>query len=169
IASGLAPEKAGVLAAKAVEEKMPDLFRAGMVASSTASAQGATAMNAARSILDADYSELSTSPKFQDAFYAIDDDPQYAELSDRQKMDMAKARVADEVRTQLATDPQSLMVNALAAKLGDAQLVSLALRGTAKSVTSGIARNMAEQGVINAAQGGFSRYQENAALRDTGG
>lgn len=169
IASGLAPEKAGVLAAKAVEEKMPDLFQAGMVASSTASAQGATAMNAARSILDADYSELSTSPKFQDAFYAIDDDPQYAELSDRQKMDMAKERVADEVRTQLATDPQSLMVNALAAKLGDAQLVSLALRGTAKSVTSGIARNMAEQAGINAAQGGFSRYQENAALRDTAG
>lgn len=169
IASGLAPEKAGVLAAKAVEEKMPDLFQAGMVTSSTASAQGSTAMNAAQSILNADYSELSKSPKFQDAFYAIDDDPQYAELSDRQKMDMAKERVADEVRTQLATDPQSLIVNALAAKLGDAQLVNLALRGTAKSVTSGIARNMAEQAGINAAQGGFSRYQENAALRDTAG
>lgn len=169
IASGLAPEKAGVLAAKAVEEKMPDLFQAGMVTSSTASAQGSTAMNAAQSILNADYSELSKSPKFQEAFYAIDDDPQYAELSDRQKMDMAKERVADEVRTQLATDPQSLIVNALAAKLGDAQLVNLALRGTAKSVTSGIARNMAEQAGINAAQGGFSRYQENAALRDTVG
>lgn len=169
LTAGLSPEKAAVYAEESVKKAMPDLFQAGMVASSTASAQGATAMNAARSILDADYSELSTSPKFQDAFYAIDDDPQYAELSDRQKMDMAKARVADEVRTQLATDPQSLMVNALAAKLGDAQLVNLALRGTAKSVTSGIARNMAEQGVINAAQGGFSRYQENAALRDTGG
>ncbi|EJE3038831.1 hypothetical protein M4F09_002153 [Salmonella enterica] len=169
LTAGLSPEKAAVYAEESVKKAMPDLFQAGMVASSTASAQGATAMNAARSILDADYSELSTSPKFQDAFYAIDDDPQYAELSDRQKMDMAKERVADEVRTQLATDPQSLMVNALAAKLGDAQLVNLALRGTAKSVTSGIARNMAEQGVINAAQGGFSRYQENAALRDTGG
>lgn len=169
IASGLAPEKAGILAAKAVEEKMPDLFQAGMVTSSTASAQGSAAMNAAQSILNADYSELSKSPKFQEAFYAIDDDPQYAELSDRQKMDMAKERVADEVRTQLATDPQSLIVNALAAKLGDAQLVNLALRGTAKSVTSGIARNMAEQAGINAAQGGFSRYQENAALRDTAG
>ncbi|ECC5531860.1 hypothetical protein B5O31_19540 [Salmonella enterica] len=169
IASGLAPEKAGILAAKAVEEKMPDLFQAGMVTSSTTSAQGSTAMNAAQSILNADYSELSKSPKFQEAFYAIDDDPQYAELSDRQKMDMAKERVADEVRTQLATDPQSLIVNALSAKLGDAQLVNLALRGTAKSVTSGIARNMAEQAGINAAQGGFSRYQENAALRDTAG
>ncbi|EMD2985410.1 hypothetical protein VQZ33_003230 [Salmonella enterica] len=169
IASGLAPEKAGILAAKAVEEKMPDLFQAGMVTSSTASAQGSTAMNAAQSVLNADYSELSKSPKFQDAFYAIDDDPQYAELSDRQKMDMAKERVADEVRTQLATDPQSLIVNVLAAKLGDAQLVNLALRGAAKSVTSGIARNMAEQAGINAAQGGFSRYQENAALRDTAG
>lgn len=169
IASGLAPEKAGVLAAKAVEEKMPDLFQAGMVTSSTASAQGSAAMNAAQSILNADYSELSNSPKFQDAFYAIDDDPQYAELSDRQKMDMAKERVADEVRTQLATDPQSLIVNALAAKLGDAQLVNLALRSTAKSVASGVARNMAEQAGINAAQGGFSRYQENAALRDTAG
>lgn len=169
IASGLAPEKAGVLAAKAVEEKMPDLFQAGMVTSSTASAQGSTAMNAAQSILNADYSELSKSPKFQEAFYAIDDDPQYAELSDRQKMDMAKERVADEVRAQLATDPQSLIVNALAAKLGDAQLVNLALRSTAKSVASGVARNMAEQAGINAAQGGFSRYQENAALRDTAG
>ncbi|WP_079907845.1 LPD38 domain-containing protein [Salmonella enterica] len=169
LTAGLSPEKAAVYAEESVKKAMPDLFQAGMVASSTASAQGATAMNAARSILDADYAELSTSPKFQDAFYAIDDDPQYAELSDRQKMDMAKARVADEVRTQLATDPQSLMVNALAAKLGDAQLVSLALRGTAKSVSGGIARNMAEQGVINAAQGGFSRYQENAALRDTAG
>ncbi|EEM1821197.1 hypothetical protein GKA92_24120, partial [Salmonella enterica subsp. enterica] len=169
IAAGMTPERAGVLAAKAVEEKMPDLLQAGMVASSTASSQGSTAMNAAQSILDADYSELSTSPKFQDAFYAIDDDPQYAELSDRQKMDMAKERVADEVRTQLATDPQSLMVNALAAKLGDAQLVSLALRGTAKSVASGVARNVAEQAGINAAQGGFSRYQENAALRDAAG
>lgn len=169
IASGLAPEKAGVLAAKSVEEKMPDLFQAGMVTSSTASAQGSTAMNAAQSILNADYSELSKSPKFQDAFYAIDDDPQYAELSDRQKMDMAKERVADEVRAQLATDPQSLIVNALAAKLGDAQLVNLALRSTAKSVASGVARNMAEQAGINAAQGGFSRYQENVALRDTAG
>ncbi|EJP3659533.1 hypothetical protein NUR12_001117 [Salmonella enterica] len=169
LTAGLSPEKAAVYAEESVKKAMPDLFQAGMVASSTASAQGATAMNAARSILDADYSELSMSPKFQDAFYAIDDDPQYAELSDRQKMDMAKERVADEVRTQLATDPQSLMVNALAAKLGDAQLVSLALRGTAKSVTSGIARNMAEQAGINAAQGGFSRYQENAALRDTAG
>lgn len=169
IASGLAPEKAGILAAKAVEEKMPDLFQAGMMTSSTASAQGSTAMNAAQSILNADYSELSKSPKFQEAFYAIDDDPQYAELSDRQKMDMAKERVADEVRTQLATDPQSLIVNALAAKLGDAQLVNLALRSTAKSVASGVARNMAEQAGINAAQGGFSRYQENAALRDTAG
>lgn len=169
LTAGLSPEKAAVYAEESVKKAMPDLFQAGMVASSTASAQGATAMNAAQSILDADYSELSTSPKFQDAFYAIDDDPQYAELSDRQKMDMAKERVADEVRTQLATDPQSLMVNALAAKLGDAQLVSLALRGTAKSVTSGIARNMAEQAGINAAQGGFSRYQENAALRDTAG
>ncbi|EMH7886833.1 hypothetical protein V6W52_000004 [Salmonella enterica] len=169
LTAGLSPEKAAVYAEESVKKAMPDLFQAGMVASSTASAQGSTAMNAAQSILDADYSELSTSPKFQDAFYAIDDDPQYAELSDRQKMDMAKERVADEVRTQLATDPQSLMVNALAAKLGDAQLVSLALRGTAKSVTSGIARNMAEQAGINAAQGGFSRYQENAALRDTAG
>ncbi|ENL1707840.1 hypothetical protein AB4U38_004263 [Salmonella enterica] len=169
LTAGLSPEKAAVYAEESVKKAMPDLFQAGMVASSTASAQGATAMNAAQSILDADYAELSTSPKFQDAFYAVDDDPQYAELSDRQKMDMAKARVADEVRTQLATDPQSLMVNALAAKLGDAQLVSLALRGTAKSVSGGIARNMAEQGAINAVQGGFSRHQENAALRDTAG
>lgn len=169
LAAGLAPEKAKTFAQKVVEAKMPDLFKAGMVVSSTASAQGSTAMNAADSVLNADYSELSKSPKFQQAFYSIDDDPQYAGLSDRQKMDMAKERIADEVRAQLATDPELLMTNALAAILGDAQLVNLAMRGTAKSVTSGIVRNMAEQGAINAAQGGFSRYRQNEALNETAG
>lgn len=169
ITAGLPPEKAAAYASESVKKSMPDLFQMGMVTSSTASAQGSEAMNAADSVRNADYSELVKSPKFQQTFYTIDSDPQYAGLSDRQKMDMAKDRVADEVRAQLATDPQSLVVNALAAKLGDAQLVNLALRGTAKSVLSGIARNTAEQGAINAAQGGFSRYQENAALRDTAG
>lgn len=169
LTAGLSPEKAAAYARESVSKAMPDLFQAGMVTSATASAQGSEAMNAADAVRNADYSELSKSPKFQQTFYAIDDDPQYAELSDRQKMDMAKERVADEVRAQLATDPQSLVVNALAAKLGDAQLVNLALRGTAKSVASGVARNVAEQAGINAAQVGFSRYQENAALRDTAG
>lgn len=169
LAAGLFPEKAAVYASESVSKSMSDSFQAGMVTSATASAQGSEAMNAANAVLNADYSELAKSPKFQQTFYTIDDDPQYAGLSDRQKMDMAKERVADEVRAQLATDPQSLVVNALAAKLGDGQLVNLALRGTAKSVASGIARNAAEQAGINAAQGGFSRYQENAALRDTAG
>lgn len=169
LTAGLSPEKAAAYASESVSKAMPDLFQAGMVTSATASAQGSEAMNAADAVRNADYSELSKSPKFQQTFYAIDDDPQYAELSDRQKMDMAKERVADEVRAQLATDPQSLVVNALAAKLGDAQLVNLALRGTAKSVASGVVRNVAEQAGINAAQAGFSRYQENAALRDTAG
>ncbi|EFB2993063.1 hypothetical protein C0017_005056, partial [Escherichia coli] len=82
---------------------------------------------------------------------------------------LAKERVADEVRAQLATDPQLLAVNAMAAKLGDAQLLNLAMRGTAKTVKSGIIRNATEQGVINGAQGGYSRYQENMALRETAG
>ncbi|TXP08111.1 hypothetical protein FV257_22830, partial [Escherichia coli] len=108
-------------------------------------------------------------PKFQQTFLSIDADPQHAQLTDRQKMDLAKERVADEVRAQLATDPELLAVNAMAAKLGDAQLLNLAMRGTAKTVKSGIVRNATEQGTINAAQGGYSRYQENTALRETAG
>ncbi|EPT1590502.1 LPD38 domain-containing protein, partial [Escherichia coli] len=102
-------------------------------------------------------------------FLSIDADPQHAQLTDRQKMDLAKERVADEVRAQLATDPELLAVNAMAAKLGDAQLFNLVTRGTAKTVKSGIVRNATEQGAINAAQGGYSRYQENTALRETAG
>ncbi|EOX7659780.1 LPD38 domain-containing protein, partial [Escherichia coli] len=120
-------------------------------------------------VLNADYSELAKSPKFQQTFLSIDADPQHAQLTDRQKMDLAKERVADEVRAQLATDPELLAVNAMAAKLGDAQLLNLAMRGTAKTVKSGIVRNATEQGTINAAQGGYSRYQENTALRETAG
>ncbi|EPP0263788.1 LPD38 domain-containing protein, partial [Escherichia coli] len=126
-------------------------------------------MAAADAVLNADYSELAQSPKFQQTFLSIDADPQHAQLTDRQKMDLAKERVADEVRAQLATDPELLAVNAMAAKLGDAQLFNLVTRGTAKTVKSGIVRNATEQGAINAAQGGYSRYQENTALRETAG
>ena len=169
IAAGMQPERATALAAEAVDKKMPDLFQAGLITHSSASAQGQSAMAAADSVLNADYSELAKSPKFQQTFLSIDADPQHAQLTDRQKMDLAKERVADEVRAQLATDPQLLAVNAMAAKLGDAQLLNLAMRGTAKTVKSGIIRNATEQGVINGAQGGYSRYQENMALRETAG
>ncbi|EKS2904695.1 hypothetical protein QBO78_001393 [Escherichia coli] len=169
IAAGMQPERASALAAEAVDKKMPDLFQAGLITHSTASAQGQSAMAAADAVLNADYSELAQSPKFQQMFLSIDADPQHAQLTDRQKMDLAKERVADEVRAQLATDPQLLAVNAMAAKLGDAQLLNLAMRGTAKTVKSGIVRNATAQGAINAAQGGYSRYQENTALRETAG
>ncbi|MBF5229241.1 hypothetical protein HQH84_09155, partial [Escherichia coli] len=141
IAAGMQPERATALAAEAVDKKMPDLFQAGLITHSTASAQGQSAMAAADAVLNADYSELAQSPKFQQMFLSIDADPQHAQLTDRQKMDLAKERVADEVRAQLATDPQLLAVNAMAAKLGDAQLLNLAMRGTAKTVKSGIVRN----------------------------
>ncbi|HCP2471709.1 hypothetical protein H5R21_00320 [Escherichia coli] len=169
IAAGMQPERATALAAEAVDKKMPDLFQAGLITHSTVSAQGQSAMAAADAVLNADYSELAQSPKFQQTFLSIDADPQHAQLTDRQKMDLAKERVADEVRAQLATDPELLAVNAMAAKLGDAQLFNLVTRGTAKTVKSGIVRNATEQGAINAAQGGYSRYQENMALRDTAG
>ncbi|EEZ9155526.1 hypothetical protein CW421_001813 [Escherichia coli] len=169
IAAGMQPERASALAAEAVDKKMPDLFQAGLITHSTASAQGQSAMAAADAVLNADYSELAQSPKFQQMFLSIDADPQHAQLTDRQKMDLAKERVADEVRAQLATDPQLLAVNVMAAKLGDAQLLNLAMRGTAKTVKSGIVRNATAQGAINAAQGGYSRYQENTALRETAG
>ncbi|HFP2890425.1 TPA: LPD38 domain-containing protein [Escherichia coli] len=169
IAAGMQPERATALAAEAVDKKMPDLFQAGLITHSSASAQGQSAMAAADSVLNADYSELAKSPKFQQTFLLIDADPQHAQLTDRQKMDLAKERVADEVRAQLATDPELLAVNAMAAKLGDAQLFNLAMRGTAKTVKSGIVRNATEQGTINAAQGGYSRYQENMTLRETAG
>ncbi|EON2108024.1 LPD38 domain-containing protein [Escherichia coli] len=169
IAAGVQPERATALAAEAVDKKMPDLFQAGLITHSTASAQGQSAMAAADAVLHADYAELAQSPKFRQTFLSIDADPQHAQLTDRQKMDLAKERVADEVRAQLATDPDLLAVNIMAAKLGDAQLFNLVTRGTAKSVKSGIIRNATEQGAINAAQGGYSRYQENMALRETAG
>ncbi|EOL5561221.1 LPD5 domain-containing protein, partial [Escherichia coli] len=169
IAAGMQPERATALAAEAVDKKMPDLFQAGLITHSTVSAQGQSAMAAADAVLNADYSELAQSPKFQQTFLSIDADPQHAQLTDRQKMDLAKERVADEVRAQLATDPELLAVNAMAAKLGDAQLFNLVTRGTAKTVKSGIVRNATAQGAINAAQGGYSRYQENTALRETAG
>lgn len=100
IAAGMQPERYWHWQQK-LSIKMPDLFRAGLITHSSASAQGQSAMAAADSVLNADYSELAKSPKFQQTFLSIDADPQHAQLTDRQKMDLAKERVADEVRAQL--------------------------------------------------------------------
>lgn len=70
---------------------MTDFFHAGLITHSTASAQGQSAMSAADAVLNADYAELAQSPKFQQTFLSIDADPQHAQLTDRQKMDLAKS------------------------------------------------------------------------------
>ncbi|EFK6343470.1 hypothetical protein A8X30_005631, partial [Escherichia coli] len=75
IAAGMQLERATALAAEAVDKKMPDLFQAGLITHSTASAQGQSAMAAADAVLNADYSELAQSPKFQQTFLSIDADP----------------------------------------------------------------------------------------------
>lgn len=84
------PERATALAAEAVDKKCR-IFPAGLITHSTVSAQGRSAMAAADAVLNADYSELAKSPKFQQTFLSIDADPQHAQLTDRQKMDPQKS------------------------------------------------------------------------------
>ena len=164
------PERASALAAEAVDKKMPDLFQAGLITHSTASAQGQSAMAAADAVLNADYSELAQSPKFQQMFFCpLTPTRSTHSLLIARKWTWQKSVWLMRCVRNWQTDPQLLAVNAMAAKLGDAQLLNLAMRGTAKTVKSGIVRNATAQGAINAAQGGYSRYQENTALRETAG
>ncbi|MBL3524113.1 hypothetical protein IM876_15650 [Serratia plymuthica] len=144
--------------------------QAGFIGITTASSQGQAANESRDEIKAIPYDQLVESTTFQKVFADIDDDPKNENLTDTQKLELARNQLAERVANNVTADSKLLALNYAAAKLGDHGLVKLVTKQTAvKGVGQGFIRGAATEGATEFAQGSGQRYIQNQQLIDTAG
>ncbi|MDJ7441713.1 LPD5 domain-containing protein [Salmonella enterica] len=141
----------------------------GFVASGTADAQGNTAAAAAQGVLNASPQDLASSPTFVNLYQSVQSDPQYAHLSDADKVQVAKEQLASRVGMSVATDPKLLAVNIGSTMLGDKAVADMVLNGVSKSIVGGFTKGALREGSLNGLQSGYSQYAQNVARDEDAG
>lgn len=141
----------------------------GFIASGTADAQGNTAAAAAQGVLNASPQELASSPTFVNLYQSVDSDPQYAHLSDADKVQVAKEQLANRVGMSVATDPKLLAVNIGSTMMGDKAVADMVLNGVSKSIVGGFTKGALREGTLNGLQSGYSQYAQNVARDEDAG
>ncbi|MBQ4788088.1 hypothetical protein F9U39_01500 [Pectobacterium versatile] len=140
------------------------------VGAMTGTAQGQGGIDMREQVNNLSFNELMGSSTFQAAFSEIDANSDNASLSDTQKLELARAQVAEQTARAVTTDPRLLALNIAASTLGDHTLLSLLTRKTAQNgILSGAAKGALFEGATEFAQGSGQRYVQNEQLIDTAG
>ncbi|CAI2146275.1 Antirestriction protein [Serratia fonticola] len=147
------------------------------VGTMTASAQGSGGNDMRDQINTLPFNELIESPTFQKAFNSIDTNPANANLSDTQKLTLARSQVADQAASAVTADPKMLMFNIVASTLGDHTLFRMITqRGAASGLLSKVtgvggraALGATAEGITEFGQGAGLRYTQNQELIDRAG
>ncbi|HIB1583005.1 TPA: LPD5 domain-containing protein, partial [Salmonella enterica subsp. enterica serovar Muenchen] len=141
----------------------------GFIAGGTADAQGNTAAAAAQGVLSASPQELASSPTFVNLYQSVQSDPQYAHLSNADKVQVAKEQLANRVGMSVATDPKLLAVNIGSTMMGDKAVADMVLNGVSKSIVGGLTKGALREGALNGLQSGYSQYAQNVARDEDAG
>uniref|UniRef100_UPI003A8DE029 LPD38 domain-containing protein n=1 Tax=Salmonella enterica TaxID=28901 RepID=UPI003A8DE029 len=141
----------------------------GFIAGGTADAQGNTAASAAQGVLNASPQELASSPTFVNLYQSVQSDPQYAHLSDEDKVQVAKEQLANRVGISVSTDPKLLAVNIGSTMMGDKAVADMVLNGVSKSIVGGFTKGALREGALNGLQSGYSQYAQNVARDEDAG
>lgn len=141
----------------------------GFIASGTADAQGNTAAAAAQGVLNASPQELASSPTFVNLYQSVQSDPQYAHLSNADKVQVAKEQLANRVGMSVSTDPKLLAVNIGSTMMGDKAVADMVLNGVSKSIVGGFTKGALREGALNGLQSGYSQYAQNVARDEDAG
>lgn len=162
-------EKAGFQAAKMLKNAPA----AGVGMAGDLGNQGTQAKE---TVMNAPLSQLKESKVFRENFHAVDNDPQYAELDDVGKIDLAREMTADHASQATMTDEKILATSAMATMLGDVPLANMLTRGASKAASStakGVARGFGEgvirEGATEAMQGGTQQYVANEVSNEFAG
>ncbi|MBA0182722.1 hypothetical protein H0261_03120 [Pectobacterium versatile] len=140
------------------------------VGAMTGTAQGQGGLDMRAQVNGLSFNELMESPTFQSAFSAIDANPSHANLSDTQKLELARSQVAETAANAVTSDPRMLALNIAASTLGDHTLLSLLTKkAAANGILSGAAKGALFEGATEFAQGSGQRYVQNEQLIDTAG
>ncbi len=125
IRSGANPQ----LAAKAAPIALSVLTKGATVGVGIGSDLGSQGVDGSNTVLAADHSQLMNSEQYQQAFIDIDSNPEYANLSDGQKFELAKEHVSDQASRATMTDARNVAASVAATMLGDVPLANALLKG----------------------------------------
>lgn len=170
--SGAKPE----VAARAAEKAYSVLRNTPASAIGMASDVGSQGVQAKETVMAAPIDQLAESEVFRNNFYVVDTDPEYAGLSDAQKIDRAREMTAEQASKATMSDEKTLATSAMATMLGDVPLANMLTRGAGKassSISKGVAKGVAEgavrEGATEAIQGGTQQYVANEVSNEYAG
>lgn len=167
LAQTLPDDVARATARETAEKAAERAGKTAFVGANTVAAQGGAAVDMRNQINDIGFNDLMQSPTFQNAFAQIDSDPKNQQLSDSQKLSMARQQVADQAANAVTADPKMLAVNIAASTLGDHTLLNLITRkGATSGIIPGIATGAIAEGSTEFAQGATQRFVQNQQLND---
>ncbi|USH03730.1 PLxRFG domain-containing protein [Grimontia kaedaensis] len=130
---------------------------------------GAQGLQAKEGILNTNFEQLANSDAFRTAFLSIDDDPAFLHLSDEEKLELARERIADTASRATMTDPITLGASVAATLVGDVPLANTLVSGTGKGFVKSTAAGVAREGPTEALQGAAEQYVANTVSNEYGG
>ncbi|WP_158174826.1 PLxRFG domain-containing protein [Grimontia hollisae] len=130
---------------------------------------GAQGLQAKEGILNTSFEQLANSDAFRTAFLSIDDDPEFLHLSDEEKLQLARERIADTASRATMTDPLTLGASVAATLVGDVPLANTLVSGSGKGFVKSTAAGIAREGPTEAAQGAAEQYVANQVSNELGG
>ncbi|WP_407330542.1 PLxRFG domain-containing protein [Enterovibrio sp. 27052020O] len=130
---------------------------------------GSQGQQAKESVQGADFAQLMNSETFRSEFLALDDDPEFAYLSDIEKLEEARNRTANAASRATMTDPLTLGSSVAATLLGDLPLANALVKGSGKGIVKGAAVGAVREGPTEAAQGAAQQYVSNQVSNEYAG
>ncbi|WP_283130759.1 PLxRFG domain-containing protein [Enterovibrio norvegicus] len=121
------------------------------------------------SILNMSFNDLLKSEVFTSAFMDVDTDPEFALMSDLEKLEEARARVANGASQATMTDPLTLGASVAATLVGDVPLANALVKGTGKGIMKGAAIGAVREAPTEALQGGVEQYVSNKVSNEFAG
>lgn len=165
VEKGLSQEAAKIAADKAAKGAMS----ATTAQMATISATGGTGVQVRETIENTPWNELTKSETFKANFSAIDQDPQYEGVSDKEKLNLARTMTAEQAATNVQQDPALLAVNAASSFLGDATLGRIIQGRIGGGITEKAIKGFAAEAPTESGQGAMEQYAQNMVLIDVAG
>lgn len=157
IRSGAKPDTA----AKAAQLAYNTLAKAPTAGVAINSDVGSQGLQAKETVLNANFESLINSDAFRTEFLAVDEDPEFAYLSDLEKLEEAKRRTADAASRATMTDPITLGASVAATMVGDLPLANAFVKGTGQGLVKSVAAGAVREAPTEAAQGATQQYVAN--------
>ncbi|CAL9956773.1 hypothetical protein VPHD85_0021 [Vibrio phage D85] len=165
VEKGLSREAAKIAADKAAKGAMS----ATTAQMATISATGGTGVQVRETIENTPWNELTKSETFKANFSAIDQDPKYKDVSDKEKLNIARTMTAEQAATNVQQDPALLAVNAASSFLGDATLGRIIQGRIGGGIAEKAIKGFAAEAPTEAGQGAMEQYAQNMVLIDVAG